>query len=1147
MPAKSEGVVRGVGGEGRAFWLAASVVLVALATPADAAAPLATTAQDLAKGNPSLVPAAEAGAHLTVLYLAAEQDAVTLARDSWEAAQSAPDPSQRYLQLLLANWQAAQNLLAEAQRELGNASAAGRSPGALLVSAHLATTAELNSDLALRLLYSKPTADQLSIEAGRASLARPIALQWVLARGALEGARSATEQEGTWDPAPTLVAIEAAGGVSDAPWTLPEQGPLHRLTRHTALRESATYNATVGAADPGTLVQGDQASLRSAAGRLEAMQFDSSWPTLLLAESSWWLGRLEGGDPNAAVTLVQLHAWNEGATHMAHLLADDAPEESSPWMRVLWAIGLGGLVALGAWGWRKRRGASIALMALTVLLAAPVPNVEAVPDDPRESPAYPADNASSGTWGGQLALADDGTHIFWAHCDGPQQAGCWSIRHRRFDLESGWSETTEAIRPNEAPFTPKAAAHGAQVHLAWVDGTSYNAATPMPLYWCLTQNGVCQETHRVSAANVQVVHPALAVGEDGRPRLAWEERVGEGFIVKFRELTSQGWGPVVRVGDSPIQQYPAVTVDADGTAHIAWRERPAGDASGAARVLRHATVPTGGASANKPQDLSHEAVELNMVALTRKGVGVSALYGTSSDVYLRDFDGSSWGPPQNVSRARRGVSGEAPWLQATDGGLSAFWVTGVPGSFQLWTAQQVDGFWTRPRGLLDGAARQDFFGSSYLMDGRGNVHVLWNVPGQGPLFEVLLDPAKGPPSVVSLSPPEGQWASKDTVLIARIAADAPLSAQGTWFEVDGQRVEGTLSHDGTLRASVDLQDGEHRARIQAVDRDGREATATWSFSTDSQPPLLTVEAVPDQTDGGWSRTPATIRVALGQATPGASPERLQVDLFGAGLWRDIASLPPGLEWDGERIAFNEGTLFGVRVRAIDAAGNVALAPPMQVGWDATPPEIALSAPRFVDGNVTLEATWDASKGAPVTVSATLAGQPAQAKGDVGNVTLAWTEIADGAHAVEMLAIDGAGNVKQQRLDVKVDATPPRIEVHSEGSDVIVQVSDAGGLAAVLVRTPTGTLTESDGLGVSWSKRLASSSGRFEVGATDSSGNRADKFVVVGEHGAVLEVHDADRTTVSETSSGASAGDVDALLLLATLGTVAFLRRSRRWP
>jgi hypothetical protein len=135
---------------------------------------------------------------------------------------------------------------------------------------------------------------------------------------------------------------------------------------------------------------------------------------------------------------------------------------------------------------------------------------------------------------------------------------------------------------------------------------------------------------------------------------------------------------------------------------------------------------------------------------------------------------------------------------------------------------------------------------------------------------------------------------------------------------------------------TDLPEGEHQVDLDVRDTAGGATEHTWSFRVDKTTPGFTITTSDESgatNVSGWTAHPVTIK---GEADDrGGSPAKVQWSAEGFIPWTDL---------DPEGLTLPEGFLYSLSFRAIDTAGNVAGSKTMQLGWDATPPNVSVDPP-----------------------------------------------------------------------------------------------------------------------------------------------------------------------------------------------------------
>ena len=207
-------------------------------------------------------------------------------------------------------------------------------------------------------------------------------------------------------------------------------------------------------------------------------------------------------------------------------------------------------------------------------------------------------------------------------------------------------------------------------------------------------------------------------------------------------------------------------------------------------------------------------------------------------------------------------------------------------------------------------------------------------------------------------------------------------------------------------------DGDVTIAVAARDAAGHLSTATFPFTIDSTPPVVTAVAPPPYAPAGLVldftvtdlHLAAVTSNAFGPFSPLAAPYNLSTTGWYEG---------PATVW----------------VYATDAAGNTASAS-VSVVIDSTPPVISLEGGdhQILQSGSSLDVTViDPNLG---SVSFTATDVPGGVL--TAPFTLDLTGWPEGDHAVTLTAIDLAGNTGERTYIVSIDDTPPRITADPAG-------------------------------------------------------------------------------------------------------------------
>ncbi|RFF32617.1 hypothetical protein DZC52_01365 [Wenzhouxiangella sediminis] len=314
---------------------------------------------------------------------------------------------------------------------------------------------------------------------------------------------------------------------------------------------------------------------------------------------------------------------------------------------------------------------------------------------------------------------------------------------------------------------------------------------------------------------------------------------------------------------------------------------------------------------------------------------------------------------------------------------------------------------------------------------------------------------------------------------------------GSALEVVEQDVAvdaGESSSGETAFASVLADQGDYAVTLEAWS----EEASTWMpLASDSASALdlgAPVIEITDPAAGEIVRNPIGLAAVV---TDSYSPideaaYRLGEDgpwiaLFESGLGGYVASLETLEEGQHE-----------LRVRATDTAGNLSISAPRVFTVDDTPPEILVSG--VSDGSIestTVAPMIDVTDTHLDEVTITLDGE---------SYISGTTIDEEGAHLLQVVASDLAGNTSQVTLQFELDFTPPDIAFvePEEGAtllngevEAVLQTEPGAEVSVSRGAFQAETTADAQGLAVFESVSLELGENRIEASVLDSAGNQSD--------------------------------------------------------
>jgi hypothetical protein len=295
------------------------------------------------------------------------------------------------------------------------------------------------------------------------------------------------------------------------------------------------------------------------------------------------------------------------------------------------------------------------------------------------------------------------------------------------------------------------------------------------------------------------------------------------------------------------------------------------------------------------------------------------------------------------------------------------------------------------------------------------------------------------PPTVSLTAPTGEGAIRQSIAVTAGAADN-AGVVGVQFLLDGSPLgaEDTTAPYAVLWDTATSPDGPHTLSAAARDAAGNTTTAAAvGVTVDNAPPAVTVTA---PTAG--AAVSGSIAVTA-DAADNVAVAGVQFRLDGVNLGGELTTAPFEVAWDTTTAANGDHQLTAV---ARDPAGNMVTSGPVSVtvsNRDEVPPTVSLTAPAAgasLRQSVTLSAEVADNVGV-ARVQFLVDGDPVGPELTAAPYAVSWdtTAVADGAHALGVIARDAAGNTATAApISVTVDNAPPSVTVTgpAEGETVL---------------------------------------------------------------------------------------------------------------
>ncbi len=248
----------------------------------------------------------------------------------------------------------------------------------------------------------------------------------------------------------------------------------------------------------------------------------------------------------------------------------------------------------------------------------------------------------------------DRVHLVWTELVGTDLQVFHAV------WRGAWSPRTQvSFTPGYSGFPSGAVDPGDRLHVAWYgfDGSTYQV-----YYRVRAPNGTWGPTETVSTGLRDANNPALAIGPQGEPHVAWFLFTGSRWFVVYTVRNETRWAPVVTLsGDGNRALDPSLAVTAQGDVVAAWAEvDPNGTWAVVARVRTAAgwepSVPLAAFTASG----GHPAVALD-------GQDRAFVFWDERDAAIRyrTFNGT-WGSTETIPTSGTATFPSARWARVAN-------------------------------------------------------------------------------------------------------------------------------------------------------------------------------------------------------------------------------------------------------------------------------------------------------------------------------------------------------------------------------------------------------------------------------------------------------------------------------------------------
>ncbi len=229
--------------------------------------------------------------------------------------------------------------------------------------------------------------------------------------------------------------------------------------------------------------------------------------------------------------------------------------------------------------------------------------------------------------------------------------------------------------------------------------------------------------------NQDAKNPSLALDNSGNPVVSWEESDGSSSNIYVKRWDGSGWiqlGGILDVNFNQTASNPNLALDAAGNPTVSWYEF---DGSSSNIYVKRWdgsgwTQPGTILDANTNQNAANPSLALD--AAGNPTVSWYEFDGSSSNIYVKRWDGSGWTQLGTILDANTNEFAANPSL-ALDaaGNPTVSWLEFDGTSNSIYVKRWDGSSWTQLGTILDASINQDAFDPSLALDAAGNPMVSW--------------------------------------------------------------------------------------------------------------------------------------------------------------------------------------------------------------------------------------------------------------------------------------------------------------------------------------------------------------------------------------------------------------------------------------
>jgi hypothetical protein len=325
------------------------------------------------------------------------------------------------------------------------------------------------------------------------------------------------------------------------------------------------------------------------------------------------------------------------------------------------------------------------------------------------------------------------THVVWFD----ERDGVSEIYYKMHDGNS-WSPDERLTTAAAGSMWPSiAAGPDGTIHLVWDDFRDGD----YEIYYKRKDGGIWGADERLTNSAGSSRYPAVAATSSDTVYVVWQDARGAYTEIYFKMFDGTAWLPDAAITSGAFDKAtPAIDVDGLDKAHIAWHEMVGSGADRICYSMFDGTAWSTGTTIAEGEVLCPSLAAGPCGHIHVVWSDIRYEYEGQYEVFHREFDGSSWGQQERLTRAT-GESYEASVAAGDSGMAFVVWADSRDGNNEIYYKRFNGLSWEADVRLTWNS--QESRRPSTATDDAGRLHVVWwdDRDGNCEVYHKLRDPS----------------------------------------------------------------------------------------------------------------------------------------------------------------------------------------------------------------------------------------------------------------------------------------------------------------------------------------------------------------------------------------------------------------------